>query len=311
MEKYGLLVNSLKQKKIPHKTEQLLTKYCSFKIGGLSPLVIETSNIEELSGTIPILEKLGVPYKLLGGGTNVLISDNPDDFVVLRLSGNFKEFKQLSEFVFYIGAAANTTPTFRNISLMGYTGLEFLSTIPGTVGGAVIQNAGCYGGEFFDFIEFVDILQNNQVRRLYKKEIDFGYRRTQFLENKDSIILGIQIQTKRGDLKDIENSLKEKREKRKASQPENRKSAGSIFKNPKNSNNGQLLKSWQLIDKVGLRGHQKGDAEISQKHCNFIVNNGKAKASDVYYLINLVQEKVWQNFGIKLEREVEFFGTIN
>ncbi|MCB1189096.1 MAG: UDP-N-acetylmuramate dehydrogenase [Leptospiraceae bacterium] len=306
------LIFDLSKNKVNIQRDQPLSKFSSFKIGGVSPLVIEPASVDDLVNAVCLLSNYSLPYKLLGGGTNILISDTPDDFAVIRLSGTFKDYNQISDSSFYIGAAANTTPVFRNISLMGYTGLEFLSTIPGSVGGAVIQNAGCYGGEFFNVIQFVDVLKKDKVIRLAKSDIDYGYRWTQFLQEKDSIILGIEIQTEKGDLETIELSLKEKREKRKASQPENRKSAGSVFKNPKiQDESGKEIKSWELIDKVNLRGMTKGDAEISQKHCNFIINNGNAKASDVHFLIELVKERVYNKFGITLEKEIEYFGKIN
>lgn len=296
---------------IPFKTGVQLSILCSFKIGGISPLMIEPENKEQLSQTLFILKKDEIPYKVLGGGTNLLISDFPDTFITLRLSGIFKELIEESNGIFNIGAATNTTPIFRKISLMGYTGVEFLSTIPGWVGGAVIQNAGCYGGEIFNFIENVDFIKDGVLQSLPKEKIDFGYRTSQFLKNKDSIITNIKIKVPLGNLEEIELSLKEKRDKRNSSQPENKKSAGSVFKNPSLKDElGNPIKAWWLIDRVGLRGKLQGSAQISPEHCNFIVNLGNAKAQDVSILISEVQEKVHNMFQIHLEREVEYFGEI-
>ncbi len=296
---------------IPFRTDVNLSKNCSFRIGGLSPLFVEPENQNQIFDSLSIFSRLDIPFKILGGGTNLLISDHPDNFAVIRLAGEFKEFASISDNQFSIGAGALTTPTFRKLSLLGFTGAEFLSTIPGSVGGAVIQNAGCYGGEFFDLINFVECIENGKIKRLSKKNIQFGYRTTQFLQNKDALVLKIELSLKHGKIDEIGESLKEKRDKRNSSQPSNKKSAGSVFKNPSTAReNPGSLKSWELIDKAGLRGIAKGDAIISPEHCNFITNQGNAKAADVHYLIRLVQETVFKKFGILLEREIEYFGDI-
>ncbi|WP_108929944.1 UDP-N-acetylmuramate dehydrogenase [Leptospira johnsonii] len=305
------LKNSLENSGLPYRENQDLSVHCSFKIGGTSPIMVEPETQEQILETLSVFKKLDLPWKILGGGTNILISDHPDDFVILKLSGGFKEYQDMGEGIFRVGAATNTTPVFRQISQKGYTGAEFLSTIPGWTGGAVIQNAGCYGGELFDLIQEVEFLRNGEVLKRKPSEIEHGYRFTEFLKRKDSIILSIQIKLKPGNLEEIEASLKEKRDKRNSSQPQNKKSAGSMFKNPKVfDEQGKEIKAWQFIDKVGLRGLQIGGAQISPEHCNFIVNTGGAKASDVYGLVNTVQEKVEKETGVTLQREVEYFGSI-
>ncbi|MGJ4787807.1 UDP-N-acetylmuramate dehydrogenase [Leptospira koniambonensis] len=305
------LKNSLENSGLPHRENQDLSVHCSFKIGGISPIIVEPETQDQILETLSIFKKLDLPWKILGGGTNILISDHPNDFVILKLSGGFKEYKDMGEGLFQVGAATNTTPIFRQISQKGYTGAEFLSTIPGWTGGAVIQNAGCYGGELFDLIQEVEFLRNGEVLKKKPSEIEHGYRFTEFLKRKDSIILSILIQLKPGNLEEIESSLKEKRDKRNSSQPQNKKSAGSMFKNPKVfDEQGKEIKAWQFIDKVGLRGLQIGGAQISPEHCNFIVNTGGAKASDVNGLVNTVQEKVEKETGVLLQREVEYFGSI-
>lgn len=306
------LISFCHKKEIPFKRDIKLSTLCSFKIGGISPLIIEPIDNDQLSETLYFFQQEGVPYKVLGGGTNLLISDTPNSFITLRLSGDFKELRGMEGGIFIIGASANTTPIFRKISQMGYTGVEFMSTIPGWVGGAVIQNAGCYGGEIFNYIEEVEFIKDGKVSSLQKENIQYGYRTTQFLKNKDSIITKIKIKVEEGNPEEIELSLKDKRDKRNSSQPENKKSAGSVFKNPAiKDEKGNPLKSWWLIDQVGLRGKIKGNAQISPEHCNFIVNIGEASANDVVYLINQIQEKVFSKFNIHLEREIEYFGEIS
>ncbi|EKS00340.1 UDP-N-acetylmuramate dehydrogenase [Leptospira mayottensis 200901122] len=274
-------------------------------------MVVEPENSDQVLEALFIFYKSEIPWKILGGGSNLLISDHPDNFVTLRLSGKFKKFESLGEGKFRIGSATNTTPTFRQISQSGYTGAEFLSTIPGWTGGAVIQNAGCYGGELFDLIQTVEFLRNNEVFVRSPSEIKHGYRFTEFLNEKDSIILGIEILLKEGNLEEIQASLKDKRDRRNSSQPENKKSAGSVFKNPKIfQENGKEIKAWELIDQAGLRGQVKGGAQISPEHCNFIVNIGTATAADVNYLVELILDKVFQTTGIRLNREIEYFGDI-
>ncbi|AXR59614.1 UDP-N-acetylmuramate dehydrogenase [Leptospira mayottensis] len=305
------LKQTLESSKIPFKSEVRLDILSSFKIGGICPVVVEPENSDQVLEALFIFYKSEIPWKILGGGSNLLISDHPDNFVTLRLSGKFKKFESLGEGKFRIGSATNTTPTFRQISQSGYTGAEFLSTIPGWTGGAVIQNAGCYGGELFDLIQTVEFLRNNEVFVRSPSEIKHGYRFTEFLNEKDSIILGIEILLKEGNLEEIQASLKDKRDRRNSSQPENKKSAGSVFKNPKIfQENGKEIKAWELIDQAGLRGQVKGGAQISPEHCNFIVNIGTATAADVNYLVELILDKVFQTTGIRLNREIEYFGDI-
>ncbi|EMY77926.1 UDP-N-acetylmuramate dehydrogenase [Leptospira weilii serovar Ranarum str. ICFT] len=306
-----ILKQTLESSKIPFRSEVRLGVLSSFKIGGVCPVVVEPENSTQVLEALSIFYKSEIPWKILGGGSNLLISDHPDNFIVLRLSGKFKEFESLGEGKFRIGAATNTTPTFRQISQLGYTGAEFLSTIPGWTGGAVIQNAGCYGGELFDLIQTVEFLRNDEVFVRKPAEIKHGYRFTEFLNAKDSIILGIEILLKEGNLEEIETSLKDKRDRRNSSQPENKKSAGSVFKNPKIfREDGKEIKAWELIDQAGLRGQVKGGARISPEHCNFIVNVGAATAADVNYLVELVLDKVHQTTGVLLTREIEYFGDV-
>ncbi len=306
------LISIFTKKEIPFKQNIRMSTLCSFKIGGISPLIVEPIDNEQLSEVLYLFLREGVPYKVLGGGTNLLISDHPDSFVTLRLSGDYKEMRGMDGGIFLIGASANTTPIFRKISLMGYTGVEFLSTIPGWIGGAVIQNAGCYGGEIFEYIEEVECIQDGKIEILPKDKIEYGYRTTQFLKNKDTIITKIKIKVEEGNLEEIEMSLKDKRDKRNSSQPENKKSAGSVFKNPHLKDElGNPMKSWWLIDRVGLRGKIQGGAQISPDHCNFIVNLGQASATDVHYLVQLIQENVFSKFNVQLEREIEYFGVIS
>ena len=298
------VVQKLQTNNIYYQLDFKLSKLSQFKIGGFVPLIIYPDDEDKVLNTLEILNRFGIKYKILGGGTNLLISDTLKDFVVVHLSGIFKEFKQINSNSFFIGSSANTTSTFRKISKMGYTGAEFLTTIPGWVGGAVCQNAGCYGIEFFEIIQKVQFIEDFQILNKCKSQIFFSYRNSDFLSDKDKMILGVQIQLQKGDMQEIELRLKENLKQRKFSQPKNRKSAGSIFKNPKNQ------KAWKLIDEVGLRGFSKGDALISEEHCNFILNQGKAAASDVFYLIQMIQEKVYHKRNILLDREVEIWGNI-
>ncbi|WCL50021.1 UDP-N-acetylmuramate dehydrogenase [Leptospira sp. GIMC2001] len=305
------LIRGLDKFSVPYRKDVSLAILSSFKIGGVSPLIVEPNQDSEIFEVLNLFRQLDIPYRVLGGGSNILISDHPDDFVVFRLSGDYKNYEMIEPGIFEIGGATNTTPVFRQISQKGFTGAEFLSTIPGWTGGAVIQNAGCYGGELLDLVSRIDFVRDGVIQSKKPSEIEYGYRFTEFLRDKDSIILRIQMQLQAGNLIEIEESLKDKRDKRNSSQPENKKSAGSIFRNPKVlDEDGKPIKAWQLIDRAGLRGVIQGGAQISPEHCNFIVNLGGAKAVDVHYLSELIMEKVEKTSGILLEREVENFGTI-
>lgn len=308
MKAISEIIECLNRSAIPYFQNVDLSRYCSFKIGGICPLIIEPQNEEMVLSTLNILDKFSTPYKLLGGGTNLLISDHPD-FIVVRLGGDFKQFKEVIEGNFWIGSAQTTTPVFRKLSNLSYRGLEFLTTIPGWIGGAVVQNAGCYGGEIFDWIESVSFIQEHRIYTKKKSEIQYSYRNTEFLQKKDCIILGITLRTERGNLEEIQSIIKANQEKRNSSQPKNKKSAGSVFKNPSSiSLFPNPPKAWKLIDEVGLRGFVHGGAKIAEEHCNFIVNVKNAKATDVDYLICTIQEKVFQKTGIHLEKEIEYFG---
>lgn len=286
-----------------------LDKLTSFRVGGSARWYLEPADTNNVLALLefPRLSELRPVW--IGGGSNLLISSREYPGLVLKLGPEFDFRENLGEGRFRIGAAAPSTRTGKQLSRQGFSGLEFLSTIPGSMGGAVIQNAGCYGGELLDFLDNVTTLENGRVRRRPVDEIQHGYRYTEFM---DSGALVLEMETISLAATDpvpgnpayhqILEKLEDFRERRTNSQPKNRKSAGSVFKNPPGK------KAWQLIASCGLRGRQIGQAKISDEHTNFIVNLGKATSSDVYLLIREMEEAVDRKFGLRLEREVQLIG---
>ncbi len=238
----------------------------------------------------------------MGGGSNLLVSDKGVEEVVIKpsLPEGWKIYQEDS----LVEVSASTRSSFfaKKISQEGYEGFEFLSTIPGSIGGAIVQNAGCFGGEIQDILYGVYYIEKGEEKFLFKKDLSFCYRYSIFKENPKWVISRALFVLKRGDRKKIEERLEKMRKKRLFLQPRNRRSGGSTFKNPPGK------RAWELIDQVGLRGFQYGRARISSKHPNFIENLGGAKAEEIYFLIRLIEEKVKRKFQISLEREVILWG---
>ncbi|MCS6984084.1 MAG: UDP-N-acetylmuramate dehydrogenase [Leptospiraceae bacterium] len=299
-KKLRLLLESLK---IPYEEETSLATYTSFRVGGRARFLAKPENEASLR---ELFAELGgdVPLFYLGGGSNVLISD--EGFwglvVQLHLPEKIEILEQNNDYLkVYLPASARTAWSGKKISELGYTHAEFMTTIPGTVGGALAQNAGCYGKEIKDVVETIRLLDQGEIKELSKEEASFSYRHSIFKE-KNVLALGATFVFPKGDLREINKRIESYRSHRLKSQPKNRRSAGSVFKNPPGK------KAWQLLDEAGLRGFTQGGAEISREHCNFIINHGQATAFDIYYLMCYAEERVWRHHGIRLEREIVLVG---
>ena len=293
-----------------------------FKIGGKAKYFLVAKNKNQILNGILWAKKRKIPFFILGGGSNVLFSDKGYEGLVIKLQNTKYEIRNTKI------VAESGVPLQKLViesAKKGLSGLENLAGIPGTLGGAIYGNAGVFGREIGDLVEEVEVLDVRgpklEVKRLQNKDCKFGYRESIFKRKKNWVILGATLKLKKGKKKEIEEKIKKILKLRKERQPLEFPSAGSVFKNVPIKNvskkirekfkekikNG-FLPAGALIEAVGLKGYQIGGAKISEKHANFIVNTGNAKASDVLKLIETIKEKVKKKFKVQLEEEIELVG---
>ncbi|MBR3306893.1 MAG: UDP-N-acetylmuramate dehydrogenase [Lachnospiraceae bacterium] len=283
------------------RADENMSPHCSFRAGGNTAFLLEPGNREELSSVIALCEEEGADWFILGRGSNLLVSDEGYEGVMIRLSGEFAETRFEGE-TLRAGAAAALIRVAAEAADRGLTGLEFASGIPGSLGGALCMNAGAYGGEMADVVYSAEVLFPGEgIRELSPEELDFGYRHSIFKEKK-AVALGAVIRLSYGDKEEIKRRMEELKEKRLEKQPLEFPSAGSTFKRPEGDFAGRL------IQEAGLKELSVGAAQISGKHAGFIINRGGATASDIYALIRKVREEVYGNSGIMLEPEIELLG---
>ncbi|MFO1526864.1 MAG: UDP-N-acetylmuramate dehydrogenase [Turneriella sp.] len=309
MRDYRELTAFLEKKQIPYQLSLSLREYTTFRLGGPADVFATPRHADELAALQQYLKTADIPVFLLGGGSNLLIADSGfRGLVVHPAFGEEPEVLHRSSdrLSVRIPASARAPLTGKKISALGFAGLEFLTTIPGQFGGSVIQNAGCYGHELKDTITAVEVVTHGEVRTFANNECDFRYRDSLFKRDGALWVASANLELAAGDGAAISARIEDYKNRRIASQPKNRRSAGSIFKNPTAAVSDK--KAWQLIDAAGLRGVHEGDAEISAEHCNFIVNNGKARAVDVYKLMLVIEQRVLETSGVSLEREVVLVG---
>ena len=284
-----------------------LSEYTSFKTGGPADVLVRPSSIDEVQDLVKLAKQENIPYYLLGNGTNMLVSDEGFRGMIVALkdlNGDivFSETEDGNMIAVSAYAGCTLARLASEAASKGYAGMEFAAGIPGSVGGAVVMNAGAYGGEIKDILDFADVLdENGDVIRLYNKDLDFGYRHS-IIQEKDYIVLSVSFILKRGDEKTIKSEIKELNERRREKQPLEFPSAGSTFKRPEG------LFAGKLIEDSGLKGYSVGDAQVSEKHCGFVVNKGKATSTDIYRLISDVIEKVYDTTGVVLEPEIKLLG---
>jgi len=299
----------LGQHQISHTKDQPLFDYTTFRLGGNADFFVTPKTSEEMAVLQTYVRDSQTSAFILGGGSNLLISDSGFRGIVIhpQLGEDFRVIqKNSSNLTVFVPSSARAPLTGKKISAMGFQGLEFLTTIPGHFGGSIIQNAGCYGHELTDSIVSVEAVIEGQWRVLDRAACEFKYRESLFKNTPSIWVTGATLEVASGDPHEIDAKIADYKARRIASQPKNRRSAGSIFKNP--PQNISDRKAWQLIDQAGLRGITHGGCEISSEHCNFIVNSGGGKAADVNALATLIEDRVFETTGIRLEREVVFIG---
>lgn len=281
--------------------DEPMSNHTSFKIGGKVKALVIPSDFKQIEKTIELCHRLEQPFFIMGNGSNILVEDSGIDALIIKISDALSKVSIEDDLV--IAEAGVLLSKLSKVVLReSLQGFEFASGIPGTLGGAIFMNAGAYGGEMKDVIEWVDVMTMcGEVLRVDRDHLQFGYR-TSIVKDRNYIVLRVGIRLKKGDLQIIKEITNELTKKRVSKQPLELPSAGSTFKRPSGYFAGQL------IEEAGLRGLRHGDAQVSEKHCGFIVNLGNATCKEVMELISVVQKVVFDTFDVELEREVRIFG---
>lgn len=300
MEKYRINDEFLKRRIIENAD---MSKHTSFKTGGSADYALFPQSVDELKTEVEALKKENIPYIVIGRGSNVLVSDSGIREVVV-----FSEkLKGISLSGHNITAASGVSMSeIANFAMKNsLCGMEFMSGIPGSVGGGVYMNAGAYGAEIADIITGAEVLtETGEIKVLEKQDMCLGYRTSVFCGSGD-IILGASFELKDGKKDLIKAEMTELNRQRRKKQPLEYPSAGSTFKRPEGYFAGKL------IEDAGLKGFRIGGAMVSSKHCGFIVNYDKATSMDIYMLINHVRKTVMEKFGVMLEPEVKMVGKFD
>lgn len=289
---------------IPVQEDVNLSHYTTLRVGGNAQLFVSPSTEEELVTCVSIARSTNTPYFILGNGSNLLISDEGFDGLVIHIS---RMFSTLTFEGANITAQAGCKLTTLSIDAAkrGLSGLEFASGIPGTIGGAVTMNAGAYGGDMSQVVREVRCIdQHGAVLTIPAAQMDFSYRNSRAKSEK-FIILSASITLTPGHLEEISQRIKDIQTMRKEKQPLNQPNAGSFFKRPKDGY------ASALIEQAGLKGKTIGGACVSPLHSGFLVNIGHAKAADFYHLMCLIQDEVYKRFSVHLENEVCLIGEFN
>ena len=280
--------------------DEPMSKHTSYGIGGPARAYVTPKNKEDLVSILKFSKDNNIPSYFIGSGSNLLVSDDGIDGIVITLGKSFNKLEINKNNVFaetgvMLGKMVKEC-TKRNLS-----GLESLIGVPGTLGGALIMNAGAFGGEISNYLEYVSVITRSGDEKKYQqKDIKFNYRNSSFSDNE--ILINANFKFIFSDQKTVSKNKLKASGGRKSSQPLRFRSAGSVFKNPSEGAAGYF------IDKAGLKGTKSGDAEISNVHANFFVNHGTATAKDVVRLINIARKKVYNEFGVMLELEIKTLG---
>lgn len=277
-----------------------LKKHTTYGIGGPADLMIFPKSKQDLIKVIEIINENKIQLTILGSGSNVLVSDNGIRGAVISLKNSLKQI-EVDENILYAECGTMLGKIVKHAVKNNLIGLENLNGVPGTLGGALIMNAGAWGGEISENLIHVEVINSkSEIQKIQKKDLNFSYRQSSF--NKDDILLSAKFNLKKADKDIIKENFIEAQSGRKKSQPLNKRSAGSLFKNPKNNSAGKLL------DEAGLKGFSIRDAKISEKHANFFINDGDATSKDMLMLIKKAHKEVKDKFNVNLSLEVKLMG---
>lgn len=271
--------------------------HTSFRTGGEAAAFIQVETVEQLRKVLSYLRKTESDFFILGNGTNLLVSDRGYDGVIIQIGSAMSKIHVEGERIF-VQAGALLSQTAKAAMEAGLTGMEFASGIPGSVGGGIVMNAGAYDGEMKQIVENVTVLnEEGELMELDCDTMEFGYR-TSVIKNRPFVVVEAALHLMPGDQEEIRSRMEEFARRRREKQPLEYASAGSTFKRPEGYFAGKLIMD------SGLRGYRIGGAQVSEKHCGFLINRGNATSEDISELMAEVQERVKEKFGVKLEPEV-------
>ncbi len=283
------------------KIREPLDRYTSFRTGGEADCMLLVNDAEQLGKLLKYMSITGNDYFLLGNGTNLLVSDRGYDGTVIKFGPGMSRIHVDGERV-YVQAGALLSQTAKRAMEEGLSGLEFASGIPGSIGGGLVMNAGAYGGEMSQIVESVTVMnESGEIMELDCDTMEFGYR-TSVIKNRAFVVLEAALHLQRGNKADIQAKMEEFAARRKEKQPLEYPSAGSIFKRPEGYFAGKLIMD------SGMRGYRVGGAQVSEKHCGFIINTGNATSEDIAELMAEVQDRVKERFRVSLEPEIVRLG---
>lgn len=295
---YDIITRTIKEENILR--DELLSKHTTFRIGGKADYFVKPASENEVVVLVKELNENNIDFYIMGNGSNILASDDGYRGVIVYIGENLSDIELLDESTIKAGAGAMLSKVARVALDNSLSGMEFASGIPGSVGGAVVMNAGAYGGEIKDIVVKVKVCdKSGRIFEIANEELDFSYRHSA-IQEEGYIVLGAIFTLKPGNKEEISRAVKEISAKRKEKQPLEYPSAGSTFKRPEGYYAGKLIMD------AGLRGYRVGGAMVSEKHCGFVINADNATASDVKKLMEDVADKVEEQYGVRLEPEVKF-----
>ena len=286
------------------KEWESMSGHTTFRVGGPARYFVSPAGERELAAVVRLCWEEAVDFYILGNGSNLLISDQGYDGVMIQMGSGFSGFFGESGRPGYYRAGAGLllSRIARNVLEDGFSGFEFAAGIPGTLGGAVVMNAGAYGGEMKDILTCVRVMTpEGEVLELDAKELELGYRHS-CIPEKGYIVLEAEFCLSAGDPAAIRERMEELAARRREKQPLEYPSAGSTFKRPEGYFAGKL------IEEAGLKGYRRGGAQVSEKHCGFVINRGGATADDIRGICRDIRRRVWEISGVTLETEVKMLG---
>ncbi len=276
-----------------------LAPFTWFRVGGPADALLRPADADDLAQFLHALP-LDVPVYVIGACSNLIIRDGALPGVVIRLARGFSKIAVEPNGI-VAGAAALDVTVAEHAAAAGLTGLEFLSGIPGSIGGAVVMNGGAYGGDIASCLDWAEIItRSGEHRRLFASDLAFAYRNSRLPHG--AVVVRARLRAQRGEAATIAARIAEIRAAREASQPVRARTGGSTFRNPPD------MKAWELIDAAGCRGLTRGGAQVSEKHCNFLINTGSATAADLEGLGEEVRRRVLAATGVTLEWEIHRIG---
>ncbi len=280
-------------------SKPLMKNYTTYKVGGVATCMVIPNDLESLIKLMQYINNKKIKYKIVGNGSNLIFKDEPYKGIIIKLD-KFDKF-EINKNIITIGAGYSLVKLALKVSKLGFTGLEFATGIPGTIGGAIYMNAGAYNTDMGYIVKRVKVLTPDlKVETFDNKDLNFHYRTSFFQENTNYICLEATIVLRKGTLENILGVIEERRQRRIISQPLEYPSAGSVFRNPSNDYAGRL------IEELGYKGKYLGGAQVSDKHANFIINRNNATAKEIRGLILNIQKDVKEKYNVELKIEQEF-----